>query len=106
VTGASDSLQTARNPARRFDLDDQIDRPHVDAELERAGGDDAPQPAALERLFDLLARLAGNRAVMRAHQFVTRNLVEAIRQPFAESPAVGEDDGRLVALDQLHHSLV
>src|SRR5687767_2900054 len=35
MAGAADALQAARHRRRRFDLDDQIDRAHVDAELER-----------------------------------------------------------------------
>ena len=40
VAGAADALQAARHRRRRFDLDDEIDRAHVDAELERRGGDE------------------------------------------------------------------
>jgi hypothetical protein len=34
MTGAADALQAAGHRGRRFDLYDQIDRAHVDAELE------------------------------------------------------------------------
>ena len=40
VAGAADALQAARHRRRRLDLDDEIDRAHVDAELERRGGDE------------------------------------------------------------------
>jgi len=35
VSRAADALDPARDRRRRFDLDDQVDGPHVDAELER-----------------------------------------------------------------------
>ena len=35
VAGATDALQSARDRGRRFNLDHEVDRAHVDAELER-----------------------------------------------------------------------
>jgi hypothetical protein len=35
VPGAADALQAAATRPRRLDLDDEVDRAHVDAELER-----------------------------------------------------------------------
>ena len=43
VAAAADALQAARDRRRRLDLDDEIDRAHVDAELERRGGDERAQ---------------------------------------------------------------
>ena len=53
VAGAADALHARRDRRRRLDLDDQVDRAHVDAELERRGRDDRRQLAALQPLFDL-----------------------------------------------------
>ena len=53
VAGAADALQPARDRARRLDQQHEVDRAHVDAELERAGRDDAAQRRRLERLLDL-----------------------------------------------------
>ena len=64
VAGAADPLQGAGHARRRLDLDDQVDRAHVDAELEAAGGDHAGQPAALEVVLDQRALLLGDRAVV------------------------------------------
>ncbi len=58
VAGASDALHAPCDRARRLDLADEVDRAHVDAELERRGGDEAGQVACLERLLDLAASLA------------------------------------------------
>ena len=55
VAGAADALQAARDRRRRLDLDDEIDRAHVDAELERRGGDDRAQRAGFQQIFDFHA---------------------------------------------------
>jgi len=69
VSGAADTLEAARHGGRRFDLDDEIDGAHVDAELERRGGHERPDVAALQQIFDLTAlRLArmGHGEIARA----------------------------------------
>ena len=63
----------ARDVARRFDLADQIDRPHVDAQFQRRRRDDGRQPAFLEGLFGLLPHLQGHAAVMGAGQRAGRS---------------------------------
>ena len=45
VAGAADALQARGDRRRRLDLDDEVDRTHVDAELEAGGGDDTRQGA-------------------------------------------------------------
>jgi len=55
MSGAADPLETARHRRRRFDLDHEIDGAHVDAELERRGGDEAAQRAGLQAILDLHA---------------------------------------------------
>ena len=45
VTGPSDALHATRDRRRRLDLDDEVDRAHVDAELERARRDKRGQPS-------------------------------------------------------------
>ena len=58
VAGAADPLQPARHRRRRLDLHHEVDRAHVDAELEADGGDHGGQPAGLELLLDQRALLA------------------------------------------------
>ena len=58
VAGATDALEAPRDRARRLDQHDEIDRAHVDAELEAARRDDAAQAAALEVGLDLQPLLA------------------------------------------------
>ena len=64
VPGPADPLQPAGHRRRRLDLHDQVDRAHVDAELEAGGGDHGGQPARLERLLDHRPLLPGHRAVV------------------------------------------
>ena len=101
VAGAADALQAARHRRRRLDLDHQVDRAHVDAELERRGRDQRAQVAALQQIFDLGALRARQRAMMRAHQRLAGNLVERAGQPFREAPAVHEQQRRAMRSNQL-----
>ena len=53
VARPADPLHAARDGRRRLDLHDEVDRPHVDAELERRGRDDRREASGLERVLDL-----------------------------------------------------
>src|SRR6516165_12060206 len=64
MAGAPDALQPAGHRWRRLHLDDQIDRAHVDAELQARGGDHSFEPTALEVVLDLGAGLLADRAVV------------------------------------------
>ena len=64
VPGASDPLEGGGHRRRRLDLHDQVDRTHVDAELEARRRDHAGQPAALEVVLDQRPLLLGHRAVV------------------------------------------
>ena len=64
VAGAADPLQAAGHRLRRLDLDHQVDRAHVDAELERARRDQARQLPRLQQLLDQGALLVGEGAVV------------------------------------------
>ena len=68
VAGPTDALQAAADGARRLDLDHEVDRAHVDAELEAGGGDEAAQLAPLQLVLDDDPLLAGQRAVVGLHQ--------------------------------------
>ncbi len=64
VPGPAGALQAAGHRGRRLDLDDQVDRAHVDAELQAGRGHHGGQPAGLQRLLDLGPLLPGDRAVV------------------------------------------
>jgi hypothetical protein len=64
VTGPADPLEAGGHAGRGLDLDHQVDRAHVDAELEAGGGDHARQPPGLEVVLDERALLLGHAAVV------------------------------------------
>ena len=101
VARAPDPLQPARDRLRRLDLDHEVDRAHVDAQLERRGGDQARDLAALEQLLDLDALLARQRAVVGARDLFLGQVVEAQREPLREAAVVDEHDRRAVRADEL-----
>ena len=107
MPGAADALQTARDIAGRFDLADEIDGAHVDAEFQRRRGDDGAQPAFLERLLRLPAHFQRDAAVMGAHErlrsgglaprrrrLVPEVFIQIRRHPLDAAAIVGEDDRR------------
>ncbi len=100
VPGATDALETARDGLRRLDLDDEVDRSHVDAELEARGGDQTWDAPGLEILLDEHPLLARERAVMRARELAFGELVEPERKPLGEPAIVDEHDRRAVLLDE------
>ena len=101
MTGATDALHAARYRWRRLDLDDEVDRTHVDAELERRRGHQRAHQAALEVLLDLEALKPRDRAVVRLHQDLTGELVQRAGESFGETPAVDEDERGPMLANQL-----
>ena len=102
VTGTADPLEPARHRAGRLDLDDEVDRRHVDAELERAGGADAAEEPTRQEVLHLEPLAARDAAVVRARHLLARHLVQLVRDPLGLPPAVDEDDRAPV----LHHQVV
>jgi hypothetical protein len=107
---AADPLEPARDRLRRLDLDHEVDCAHVDAELERGGGDEARDLAHLQQLLDLEPLLAGERAVVGARNLparsafldlLVRQLVHSQGKPLRKTAVVDEDDRRPVLLDEL-----
>ena len=101
VTGAPDTLQAAGDRLRRLHLDDEVDRTHVDAELERRGRDETRNLSRLQQLLDLDALLARERPVVCARDFFLRELVETQREPLSKAAVVDEDDRRAMRFDEL-----
>ena len=106
VPGPADALDATRDRTGRLDEHDEVDGAHVDAELEAGRGDDAAQPALLQLGLDLHALLARQRPVVRAHELLARELVEARREPFGEPARVAEHDRGAVRADQLEDARV
>ena len=106
VAGPADALQPARDRLRALDLDHEVDRAHVDAELERRGGDEARDLAGLQQLLDLDPLLARERAVVGARDRLVGELVEPQREPLGEPPVVDEDDRRAVLAHEVEQRRV
>ena len=104
MPGPTDPLEAAGDRRRALDLDHEVHRTHVDAELERARGDDGGQAAGLERLLDLDSLLPGQRAVVSSNEFLAGQLVELVGKAFGEPARVAEDDRGVVFADQLEDS--
>ena len=92
VAGAADALQRDRDRSRRADLADQIDRADVDAELERGGGHDRLQLAALQPLLGVEPELARQAAMMREHGVFAEPLAEMMGDPLGQPPRVDEHE--------------
>ena len=101
VAGAADALQPARDRLRALDLDHEVDRAHVDAELEGRGRDETGDLPRLQQLLDDEPLLARERAVVRAGDLLLRELVQPQREPLREPAVVDEDDRRAVLPDEL-----
>ena len=99
VPRTPDPLQRTRDRAGRLHQQHQVHRTHVDAQLQRTGGDDGADRTGLERRLDLRTPLQRQAAVVGEHQFLSGQLVEPLHQPLAQAAAVDEDDGRAVRAD-------
>ena len=128
VSGAADPLDPPGHGLRRFDLDHEVDRAHVDPQLERRGGDDAGKLPRLEQLLDHLPLLAREGAVvgagdlrvaiqrygrprlalrallvgqLRLVELLRVHLVEALGHALGAAAVVDEDDRRGVLANEL-----
>ena len=106
MTGAPDALDAGRDTRRGFDLQHQVDRAHVDAELERRRGDEAAKGPCFQLVLDEQSLLARDRPVVRSYEVFARQLVDARRQALRQASRVDEDDRRAMRLDQLEQSRV
>ncbi len=72
VPGASDALQSVRDSLRALELNHEIDRPDVDAQLQGARADERAQITGLEALLEQQASLARQRPVIRQRELLVR----------------------------------
>ncbi len=99
VAGAADALHAAGNRGRSFDLDDEVDGAHVDAEFEGGGGAEGADLASLQLLFDDGALRGGERAVMGAGDGLAGEFVERAGEPLGDLAAVDKEDGGVALAD-------
>src|SRR5207245_11028878 len=96
----ADALNARGHARGRFDLQDEINRTHVDAELEGGGGDEAAQGTGLELVLDEQALLACYGTMVRAHEVLLGQLVDARGDSLGEPTRVDEDDSRAMVANQ------
>jgi hypothetical protein len=101
MTRPPDSLETPRHGLRRLDLDDEVDRAHVDPELQGRRRHQARQLAGLQHLLDHESLLAREGSVGGAGDLVLGQLIQSQRQPLGGAPVVDEQDRRPVRLNEL-----
>ncbi len=102
VVGPADPLQEGGEAARRADLADQLDRPDVDAELERGRGHQGPQVPGPQPGLDPLPAAPRQRPVVRGDvfpEFLAEPFAELVGDPLGHAPGVDEDQGGPVAGD-------
>ena len=101
VAGAADALHAAGDRGRGFDLDDEVDGAHVDAEFERGGGAEGFDLAGLELLLDDGALVGGEGAVVGAGDGFAGKIVERAGEALGHLAAVDEENGGVALADQL-----
>ncbi len=89
VPRSTDALQAPRHVARRLDLANQVDRPHVDSQLERRGRHDRREITLLERLFGRSALVQADAAVVGPERPTSDSAVSADRRRPALPPLSG-----------------
>ncbi len=92
VSCAADALHAAGHRGWRFDLDDEIDRTHIDAELERRCCDDGTDGPAIELIFNFRALRCGERAVVGAGEILLGEIVDESCEALSGAAVVDKDE--------------
>ena len=92
VVRAADPLQERGDAAGRADLADELDRPDVDAELERRGGDERLQLAGPQAALDPVPAVLRQAAVVRGDDVVAEPLAELVGEALGEPAGVDEHE--------------
>ena len=106
VAGAADALQAARDRGGASICTTRSMAPMSMPSSSEEVATSARSCAGLERVLDLDALLARERAVVRAHERLARQLVERAGEPLGQAAAVDEDQRRAVRADQLEQARV
>ena len=106
VARAAHALQQRRDIARRAHLAHQVDVADVDAQLQRRGGDQHLQVAALEALFGGQPVFLGQATVVRRHVLRAEALAQVARHALGHAPRVDEDERGPVQHHQFGHAVV
>ena len=100
MSGAANPLHPAGDRGRSFNLDDEIDRAHVDAEFESGGGAEGFDLAGLQLLLNDGALIGGERAMMSAGDRFAGQIVQRTGETLGDLAAVDEENGRRALPDE------
>ena len=92
VVGPAHPLEEGGDAVGRADLAHQLDRPDVDAELQRGGRHQRAQVAGPQAVLDPLAALPRERPVMGGHLVLSEPLAQLVGHPLGELSGVDEDE--------------
>ncbi len=106
VGSATDPLQRDREAARGFELHHQIDRAHVDAQLQRRRRHRAAHLAALQFLLGCEPHRPSQRSVVRHHLVLAQPLPQRMRDALDLPARVGEHQRGLVLEHELRDAVV
>ena len=101
VAGAADALHAAGHRRRRLNLNHQVDRAHIDAQLQRGGGAQGANLPGLQLLLDDRALRRGQRAMMGAGNGLASQLVQRAGQPLGHLAAVHKENCRVTRANNL-----
>ena len=104
VAGAANALHAAGDRGRRFDLDDEIDGSHVDAEFKGRRRAECFDLAGLELLFDHGALVGGERAVVGAGDRFAGKIVQRASQSLGNLAAVDEQNGGIALANKFEQT--
>ena len=100
VAGAPDPLQPGGDGPRRTDQATELDRAHVDAELQRRGRHDDLEVARFQQALRPMAALAGEAAVVGCHALGAQALAQMQRHALDQATRVDEHQRRFVLARQ------
>ena len=91
---APDPLHPARHRRRRFNLDHQIHRAHIDPEFQRRSRTQRANLPRLQLLFNHCPLRRCQRSMMRSRNRLPRQLIQRAGQPLRHLPAVYKQNRR------------
>jgi hypothetical protein len=106
VARAAGPLQKGGDGAGRADLADQVDVADVQPQLQRGGGHQHLQLAALQALLGIEPRLFRQAAVVRRHRLLAQDVAQVPRRALGHAARVDEHQRGLVQPHQLGHARV
>src|SRR5690348_3742557 len=103
---AANALHPTRDRGWRLDLNDQVDRAHVDAKFERRGGAKGFDLACLELFLDHRALVGGKRTVMSTADRLTGEVVQGTGKTLGNLARVDEQNCGIPVADDLEQPRV